>query len=65
MMLLSKLSGGRNGKTTRETKASATPTPEMVEAAGMIGEHYEAIHGGLDKLAGLAEQLRTLEPLLD
>ena len=25
MMLLSKLSGGRNGKTTRETKASATP----------------------------------------
>ena len=64
MMLLSKLSGGRNGKTTRDTKVSATPTPEMVEAAGMIGEHYEAIHGGLDKLSGLAEQLRTLEPLL-
>ncbi|RZJ03472.1 MAG: hypothetical protein EON89_11570 [Brevundimonas sp.] len=64
MMLLSKLSGGRNGKTTRETKVSSAPTPEMVEAAGMIGEHYEAIHGGLDKLSGLAEQLRTLEPLL-
>lgn len=60
MMLLSKLSGGRNGK-AREAKA---PTPEMIEAAGMIGEHYEAIHGGLDKLSGLAEQLRTLEPLL-
>ena len=66
MMLLSKidraLSGGAKVKSVSLKEA---PTPEMVEAAGAIGQRYEAIHGGLDKLAGLAEQLRNLEPLLN
>jgi crescentin len=63
MMLLSKLERARAGG-RRNEEASPIATPEMEQAASVIGERYEVLHGGLDKLTVLAEQLRTLEPLL-
>ena len=63
MMLLSKIDRALSGGRGRKSEDDAAR--DVAEAAGLIGTHYEAINGGLDKLAGLAEQLRNLGPVLN
>jgi len=70
MMLLSKIDRALSGGNARGERARAAPEREVVSdrsvevAAGVIGERYETIHGGLDQLAELARSLQAFEPLL-
>lgn len=52
---------------SRNGKGVAAPTgaePAATESAGLIGERFESIQGGLDHLADMARQFGTFETLL-
>jgi len=70
MMLLSKIDRALSGASLRNERARAAaerelPVDRSIETvAGVIGERYEIIQGGLGQLAELAQSLQAFEPLL-
>lgn len=60
------LSPGRGRVNSRDQGGVAgSEFGSRVELAGAIGERYESLQGGLDKLTSLVEQLRTAGPILE
>lgn len=69
MMLLSKidraLSGAGKGDRNKPAAEAAPVQDRSVEAvAGMIGERYETIQGGIDQMTELVQRFQAFEPLL-
>jgi len=69
MRLLSK--SDRNAKGPKpvmlasdNSRGPSESAESLIEATQVIGVRYETIHGGLESISRLAEQLRTIEPLL-
>lgn len=62
MTILSRLDRALTGANTRGRAADPAPSGEAM--AGVIGERFETIQGGLDQLTDLARQFRAVEPLL-
>ena len=62
-MLLNKIDQALNG---RNGKGGAQPASGSREAAaGVIGERFEALNGGLDQMSELARRFREFEALVD
>ena len=55
---------GRNGQRDR-IASEAVEMDAHADLAGVIGERYESLQGGLDRLTSLVEQLRNVEPVLN
>ncbi|MBN8551798.1 MAG: hypothetical protein J0L52_02740 [Caulobacterales bacterium] len=45
-------------------RAAPDPVEERVELASAIGERYETVNGGLDRISDFLQQLRGLEPVV-
>lgn len=70
MKLLANIDRALSSNRTRGSARDRLPTvgndtDERTDLAGVIGERYETLQGGLDKLASLVEQLRAVEPVLN
>ncbi|HRH19326.1 MAG TPA: hypothetical protein PLE81_01680 [Brevundimonas sp.] len=65
MKLLANLDRALTSNRSRETqRTTADPVGERADLASAIGERYEVLTGGLDRITDLLQQLRGLEPVV-
>jgi crescentin len=63
MTILSRIDRALTGANARSRASDVAPSGEAM--AGVIGERFETIQGGIDQLMDLARQFRAVEPLLN